>query len=150
MDGHYLHDKNIDKGKKQVVFRPKIQTGGYYEVRLAYTAGGNRASNVPVTVVHQDGQAKVIVNQSQPPPIDGLFTSLGTFRFEADNQSSVTISNEETDGHVIVDAVQFLARDSGESFHEPLGGELLTQAIREASLFAQREDLQSSSQRAMT
>ncbi len=112
VDGHYLHDENIDKGKKQVVFTPNIQTGGYYEVRLSYGASGNRASNVPVTIVHQDGQAEVIVNQSQSPPIDGLFVSLGTYRFEADNRSSVTISNAGTDGHVIVDAVQFLIQES--------------------------------------
>ena len=111
VDGHYLHDQNTGKGKKQVEFSPQLKMGGYYEVRLAYSASGNRASNVPVVIGHQDGQAKVIVNQSQPPPINGLFISLGTFRFEADNQSSVVISNDGTDGHVIVDAVQFLLQD---------------------------------------
>lgn len=112
VDDRYLHDKDAGKGNKKVVFTPNIRTGGYYEVRMAYGASGNRASNVPVTIEHQDGQAKVIVNQSQPPPIDGLFISLGTYRFEADTRSSVTISNIGTDGHVIVDAVQFLAQGS--------------------------------------
>lgn len=55
----------------------------------------------------------VLVNQSQPPPIDGLFISLGTFRFEADNESLVTIETKGTDGHVIVDAVQFIKQEEG-------------------------------------
>lgn len=110
VDGHYLHDGDMNKGKKQITFTPKITTGGQYEVRVAYSAGGNRASNVPVTVNHQDGQSTVIINQSESPPIDGLFVAIGTFRFEADNVASVTISNEQTDGHVIADCVQFLPR----------------------------------------
>lgn len=110
---HYLHDENTGKGEKKVVFSPKFETGGNYEVRISYSAGGNRASNAAVTVDHQDGKSNFLVNQSKPPPIDDLFYSLGTFRFEADNVASVTISNEGADGHVIVDAVQFLKRASG-------------------------------------
>ena len=110
VDGHYIHDDNEKKGEKQVVFSPKFETGGQYEVRLSYSSDGNRASNVPVTINHQDGLASLNVNQSEAPPIDGLFISLGTFRFEADNKSTVTISNKGTDGYVMVDAVQFIKK----------------------------------------
>ena len=105
---YYLHDDNSSKGEKRAMFSPKFEAGGNYEVRISYSASGNRASNTVVTVDHQDGKSKFFVNQSKQPPINGLFYSLGTFRFEADNAASVTISNEGTDGHVIVDAVQFL------------------------------------------
>ena len=54
----YVHDINQGKGKKSVVFEPKLKRGGRYEVRMSYTAGGNRASNVPVTIDHQDGKKK--------------------------------------------------------------------------------------------
>ena len=104
----YMHDNNENKGEKQVVFQPKLDSGGIYRVFLAYTPGGNRASNVPVTIDHQDGQKQVIVNQSEAPSIDGTFVSLGSYRFEADSVARVTISNEDTDGYVIVDAVVFL------------------------------------------
>ncbi|MDG1513624.1 MAG: DUF1553 domain-containing protein [Mariniblastus sp.] len=112
---YYLHDDNSSKGEKRAMFSPKFEAGGNYEVRISYSASGNRASNTVVTVDHQDGKSKFFVNQSKQPPINGLFYSLGTFRFEADNAASVTISNEGTDGHVIVDAVQFLKQvgDSG-------------------------------------
>jgi hypothetical protein len=36
---------------------------------------------------------------------------LGVFRFHSGKQGSVTLSNAGTDGHVIVDAVQFLPVD---------------------------------------
>jgi len=36
---------------------------------------------------------------------------LGTYRFEANNLASVTISTDDTDGVVVVDAVQFLLQD---------------------------------------
>lgn len=104
----YIHDDGQPKGKNTAVFSPELTMGGQYEVRLAYSAGGNRASNAPVTIIHQDGIEKKIINQSQRPPIDGLFVSLGVYRFEANNVASVSISNVGTDGVVIVDAVQFI------------------------------------------
>ena len=113
----YIHDGDTAKGKRSVVFRPKLESGGRYEVRLSYSAEGNRASNVNVIIEHQDGRAKRTVNQSIAPPIEGLFVSLGTYRFEADNVASVTISNHGADGHVIVDAVQFLPEGSSEKRH---------------------------------
>ncbi len=78
---------------------------------MSYSAGGNRASNVPVTIDHQDGKSTILVNQTLEPSIDGTFVSLGTFRFEANNLSKITISNQDTDGHVIVDAIQLLNQD---------------------------------------
>ena len=108
VNANYIHDQDRGKGAKKVVFKPRFKVGGEYEVRMTYTAGGNRASNVPVLIDHQDGQTLRRVNQSQTPPIEGLFVSLGRYRFEAENVSKVTIQTEGTDGHVIVDAVQFL------------------------------------------
>ena len=75
----YIHDDGQPKGKNQAVFAPELAMGGQYEVRMAYSPGGNRASNVPVTINHQDGVETRIVNQSQDPPIDNLFVSLGTY-----------------------------------------------------------------------
>ena len=108
IDANYIHDQDGGKGTKKVIFTPRFKIGGEYEVRMSYTAGGNRASNVPILIDHQDGQTRQRVNQSKKPPIGGLFISLGRYRFEADNIARVTIETEGTDGHVIVDAIQFL------------------------------------------
>jgi|GEM_PF-5136324 len=37
-----------------------------------------------------------------------MFVSLGTYRFRADRAARIVVSNSDSDGHVIVDAVQFL------------------------------------------
>lgn len=104
----YLHDANGSKGQKSVTFDAQLPSGEY-EVRISYSHGTNRASNTPVTVHFVDEQTKTIrVNQRKLPPIDDLFVSLGTFEFNENLPARVVISNKGTDGHVIVDAVQFL------------------------------------------
>ena len=104
----YRHDDNRGRGEKTATFEPKSLSGGRYRVRISYTPGGNRASNVPVQVFSANESVTIRVNQRKPPPEDGIWLSLGEFPFEADGQAFVMVSNEGTDGHVIVDAVQFL------------------------------------------
>ena len=107
----YIHDANKGKGDKTLSFIPKLPGDGEYEVRFAYSHGGGRASNVPVTVCSAAGEQTIIVDMSKAPPLAGRFLSLGTYRFEADEQSLVLISNEGTDGFLTADAVQFLRVD---------------------------------------
>jgi hypothetical protein len=104
----YLHDGNEGKGDKRVRFKLAIKTAGRYEVRVSYTSNPNRATNVPVTIRHADGTTSRTVNQKSKPDAADGFMRVGTYRFTADAESYVEISNAETDGHVIVDAVQLL------------------------------------------
>lgn len=108
----YLSDLNEDKGQKTVTFTPTIPQAGRYEVRFAYTALGNRATNVPVTVLHADGENTITVNERQPPTLAGRFISLGQYRFEKDGAGYVLVSTEGTDGFVVVDALQFIPLDA--------------------------------------
>lgn len=111
----YVHDQNDGKGQKSLTFLPQLERAGAYEVRLSYTTGGNRATNVPVTIFSADGQRTLRINERQAPPINGMFVSLGEYHFEPNGQGYVIVSNENTDGHVIADAVQFIACDPTES-----------------------------------
>ncbi len=77
---------------------------------VAYTPHGNRATNVPVTVKFSGGTKTVVVNQRKQPPVRNLLLSLGTFEFTAGREGFVEISNTGTDGHVIVDAVQWVPK----------------------------------------
>jgi hypothetical protein len=104
----YWHDANETKGQKSVQFPTKLKASGTYEVRMSYTESGNRATNVPVTIRHAEGETKVNVNQRQKPPLDGAFVSLGKFTFRAGEEVVITISNTSTDGHVVVDAIQII------------------------------------------
>lgn len=104
----YLHDDNEGKGSKTVRFVLKTNKPGRYDVRLSYSPHGNRATNVPVVIKDAKGEHKVEVNQREKPSADGPFRSLGVFQASADAPIEVVVSNKDTNGHVIVDAVQAL------------------------------------------
>ena len=107
----YITDHNRSKGELTATFQPKTIEAGRYEVRLAYIASEDRDSKVPVVVFHADGEELIKVDQSEPAPIDGRWISLGTFRFEANGEGHVLISNTDTTDYVTADAVQFLKVD---------------------------------------
>lgn len=107
--GHsYRHDGNQRDGKSTATFRARLPKPGLYEVRLGYTAHSNRATNVPVEVHHDGGQTETVINQRKEPPVDGHFVSLGKYEFNKINPAVVVVSNRETDGYVIIDAVQWV------------------------------------------
>lgn len=101
----YRHDDDSAKGEKTAIFTAQLAPG-IYEVRLSYSPGPNRASQVPMRIHHAGGTATFDINQRKTPAIDGLFVSLGSYRFEGTGR--VEIRNDQTDGYVIIDAVQFL------------------------------------------
>ena len=121
----YLHDGNQDKGEKSATFEPKSLPPGQYRVRMSYTAASNRASNARVVVFSADGEQTHRVNQQQSPE-DGIWITLGTYRFEKDGQAFVIVSNNDSDGHVVIDAIQFL----------PLGPESLAKIVSEKAVDA--------------
>ena len=106
--GHsYLHDGNEGKGTKSVTFSLPVTKGGEYTLEVAYTALANRASNVPVSITTAAGLQKATLNQ-QAAPRNGAFHPVGKYNFKTGETATVTISNENTNGHVIVDAVRLL------------------------------------------
>ncbi len=105
----YLHDENSDKAGKSVRFVPNLAAAGSYEVRLSYTPNPNRAVRVPVTIQTTDGPVTVHVDQRQAPA-QPPFASLGVFSLAAGEAGYVEITAAGTEGHVVVDAVQWLAK----------------------------------------
>ena len=108
VDSEYLHDKNTGRGEKSITFEPSAIEPGTYQVRMSYAHGDNRSSKTIVRIFSADGEAVVKVNQRKPADEDGLWQPLGKFRFEPGGQAFVIVSNEDADGHVIADAIQFL------------------------------------------
>lgn len=90
------------------VFLPEIKQAGLHEVRLLYTATSNRASNTAVTIVSADGTQTLKVDQRKECLENNVPRALGRFRFEPGREASVTLSNAEADGFVVVDAGQFV------------------------------------------
>jgi mono/diheme cytochrome c family protein len=113
VDKNYLHDGNErrEKGKSLVRFRPEVPQEGLYEIRLAYTARFNRATNVPVRVTSKGSERTVFLNQTVLPPHDKAFETLGTFMLAQGTNNTVEVLTEGTRGFVVVDALQLLPQD---------------------------------------
>ena len=108
----YRHDGNADKGGRTATFAAKVAKAGRYEVRVGYTADGNRASNVPVSIdVAGRPRSATTLDQRKPPPLPAGFAAAATVNASTGDEVKVVISNARTDGYVIIDAVQIVAVD---------------------------------------
>ncbi|BCX46876.1 FAD dependent oxidoreductase [Haloferula helveola] len=100
----YQHDGAKGDGSAMATFTAELEPGEY-EIRIGYTALENRATNVPVTVVTGREREQFTLNQRRKPA-QGTFQPIG--RLMLGGETKVILSNRDTDGHVIIDAVQFL------------------------------------------
>jgi len=123
----YRHDGNAEKGQQAARFPIRVGQDGKYEVRIAYSAHDNRATNVPVTVRHAGGETTVKINQKETPSIGRLFQPAGLYEFKAGQEYSVEISNQDTDGFVLVDAVQLVPEAERRLDHSRSSPQLPTQ-----------------------
>ncbi|MDI1314371.1 FAD-dependent oxidoreductase [Prosthecobacter sp.] len=105
----YNHDGNAKDGKASARFETKLPKAGKYRVFLAAPPSGNRASNAPVEVIHAGGVQRMKLNLKEPKPADGVFWfDLGAFDFTADQPAALIITNEGTDGYVVIDGARWL------------------------------------------
>ena len=86
-----------------MAFEFTVPEPGDYEVKLLYVANPNRSTKTCVTVTNGDLKKEHFVNQRER---DGTGKSLGTYRIE--DVVTVTVSNRDTDGFVVVDGLQLL------------------------------------------
>jgi FAD dependent oxidoreductase len=105
--GGYAHDSDDRKGAQRARYTPQL-TAGNYEVSMTYTALANRANQVRVTIHDSTGDHSVIVDQKQKPTGPHNLHKLGRYTFATGNSGWVEISNHDSTGHVIIDAVQWL------------------------------------------
>lgn len=104
----YRHDDRKEPGIKTARFTPDLSDAGKYEVRLLYVAHANRATNVAVRIISDEGEANRSVNERENLLVVGVPRALGVFRFAAGKKGSVIVSTKDADGFVTVDAVQFV------------------------------------------
>jgi hypothetical protein len=103
----YLHDGDLDKGKKSATWKLTVPSSGTWRVGISYSAASNRATAVPVQVQAGDGvEQQFEVNQRKAIAGDAVFHELTRVTLAAGQTVRLKISNAGTDGHVIVDAVQ--------------------------------------------
>jgi hypothetical protein len=99
----YVHDNNANKGTMSVKWTAKIPEAGEYRVTLHYPPAENRATNVPV-VIETPGATplrKTINERAKEARAE-----LGVIPLAAGATLTITLSNKDTNGHVIADGVQ--------------------------------------------
>ncbi len=107
----YRHDGGAEKGRCVATFSAQVPQPGRYEVRLHVPPSENRSTAVPVDIRHAGGWTTLQVNQREvPDAVQGV--SLGLYEFAPDSSAVVVVSNQGTDGHVVVDAVRWVPLDA--------------------------------------
>lgn len=104
----YFHDGNGGKGIRTAKFPFVAPMDGLHEIKVAFSSFGNRAGNLKYNIKHEGGVTKVLVDQRKPQPISDLWLSLGSFHFKKGEQYYVSLSNENTEGYVVADAIQII------------------------------------------
>jgi hypothetical protein len=74
---------------------------------MAYSAHETRATKVPVVIEHAGTKTGLSVDQTLPLPAGELFRTIGTVDLTA-GDATITLTNRDTDGFVILDAIQLL------------------------------------------
>ncbi len=102
----YVHDGNAHKGELLLRWHPEIPASGEYEVLLVFPPNKNRASNVPITVSLAGEKVGKRVSVDERNAASGGVASLGRYVLPKGAGTTVTVSNEGTDGYVVVDGLQ--------------------------------------------
>ena len=90
-------------------FQFRAPKSGTYQLRVAYSAHETRAQRVPVVVASGGLTKRFFVDQTKAPPEGAMFRRVGSVELEAGADTTLTVSNRQTTGFVIVDAIQLLA-----------------------------------------
>ena len=78
-------------------------------MRVSFGGGEGLAATAPYRVRHAGGETHLAIDQSQKPTIGGLWFPRARFSFGS--TAEVSLSNEDAQGWVIADAVQFIHLD---------------------------------------
>ena len=106
----YLHDDKRSDGQCVATFRFKAPKSGRYDLRLAYSKHETRTTKLPITIQSGTHKTELIADETQPLPHADAFRSIGTVELTADSETVITLRNANTEGFVIVDAIQLLEK----------------------------------------
>jgi hypothetical protein len=101
-------DRTKGDGTATATFTFKAPKAGRYQLLMAYSSHETRAKNVPVTVTSGTHSKTIAVDQTVPIPRGKPFRAIGTVDLQANVETVVQITNADTIGFVILDALQLL------------------------------------------
>ena len=100
--------KSTGDGKTTATFRFQAPKSGQYQVLMAYSAHATRSKNVPVTISTGADKKTFAVDQTKSLPTGKQFRPVATVNLQADVDTVIQITNADTIGFVILDALQLL------------------------------------------
>ncbi|MED5471857.1 MAG: delta endotoxin C-terminal domain-containing protein, partial [Verrucomicrobiota bacterium] len=104
----YIHDGARADGKSIATFNFTAPEAGRYEIRMAYSAHSTRAKKVPIEIKSGAHKVSLTVDQTMTMPPGKSFRAIGSVQLLADKESVLTVTNQGTDGFVILDAIQLV------------------------------------------
>jgi hypothetical protein len=75
---------------------------------MAYSAHETRASKIPLTITSGTNDKNIVVDQTAPLPTGKSFRPIGTVDLQAKVETVIKITNADTNGFVILDALQLI------------------------------------------
>lgn len=106
-----LSDESKGASKKSVHFNPTISVAGKYKLFAYFPQVAKASSTVNITIFDGKKSKQITVKPNEikiEGQTSGEWVSLGTFRLPKGKKSYVGISNQNTDGVVVADAVLFV------------------------------------------
>ena len=104
----YFHDGNGGKGMRKAEFPFLTDRNGLHELRISYIPSGNRAGTVKYLVEDEKGLEEILVDQRKKGSVEKIWHSLGSFDFLKGKSYKVSLQNDDTEGYVVVDALQII------------------------------------------
>ncbi len=109
----YVSDAGVAKGSGAVALEAGAVFGGWHDLFLLWSPGGDRDDQVPVDVEHlgADGETPTTSSMTVDQLLGGHWAYLGEYFFKpGDPDCRVTVSNDGTVGLVTLDALMIVQR----------------------------------------
>ena len=105
---YYFHDGNTGKGMRSAKFPFSVKKDGLHDVRVSFLPHGNRAGMVKYEILTAEKTEFITIDQRRKSDGDNFWHSLGSFQFDEGNDYFIQVSNEDTEGFVIVDSARII------------------------------------------
>jgi hypothetical protein len=105
-------------GKATATFRFQVPKSGRYQLLMAYSAHASRAKHIPVIISSGSDMQTFAVDQTKPLPAGKHFQPIATVDLQADVETLIQVTNADTTGFVILDALQLLPIESKPNVRE--------------------------------
>ena len=105
---YYFHDGNTGKGMRSAKFPFSVKKDGLHDVRVSFLPHGNRAGMVKYEILTAEKTESITIDQRRKSDGDNFWHSLGSFQFDEGNDYFIQVSNEDTEGFVIVDSARII------------------------------------------